>query len=339
MLVFLVAFLGIGLCLLCGVFQTRYQRLQRAARGLMITYVTIGVMFAAGESYFRFVFAESDGLPTLASQNWLARYWQKNTLGYRDPDWQSSELVERKTILIIGDSFAAGWGLESVDDRFGNVLGSKLGDRYAVINMGKPGASTTEEIDSLQESFVPNPDVVILQYYLNDIENAALSIGLDPGLDPSRGMPPWASESYLGNFIYWRLVARFRPEQQGTQPYWNWLYSMYDNATVWDIHRQQLESFVDVVENKGALLIVVIFPNMLDPVSSIPYVDRVAQALAARGYDDAHVLKLFDVAEAMPLQERVVSGRDAHASASFNRAVGEMLNLKLNELMNLRSAN
>ena len=114
---------------------------------------------------------------------------------------------------------------------------------------------------------------------------------------------------------------------------------MYDNATVWDIHQQQLDAFIDLVESKSATAVVVIFPNMLDPVSSIPYVDRVAQVFEAREYADAHVLKLFDAAEAMPLQERIVSMRDAHASAMFNREVGLMLYEKLIKLQQAQSTN
>ena len=67
-------------------------------------------------------------------------------------------------------------------------------------------------------------------------------------------------------------------------------------------------------------------------MGSIPYVDRVAQVFEARGYGDDHVLKLFDAAEAMPLQERVVSIRDAHASALFNHQVGMMLYEKIVKL-------
>lgn len=339
MAIFIVGLVLIGCGLALGSIQKRYQWLQKLARGLFVSYATVVIVLLVGEGYFRFVYAESDGLPTLASQNWLARYWRTNALGYRDMDWQADQLASRKTILLLGDSFAAGWGLENPADRFGDVLAQRLGDPYAVINLGKPGASTLENTENLQNYPLANPDVVVLQYYLNDIENAALSIGLDPRLDPTKNMPEWANESYLANFVYWRLVARFRPEQEGTQTYWGWLYSMYDNATVWDIHLQQINTFVDLVESKGAVLAVVIFPNMLDPVGSIPYVDRVAQAFAARGYEDGHVLKLFDVAEAMPLQQRVVSSRDAHASTQFNHVVGDLLyekiiNLSLNDGQN-----
>ncbi len=318
-----MAFLGAGVLLIIASMQRSYRQIQNIGRGLLITYFTIGLSLLAGEVYFRFVYAESDGLPTLALKNWKDRYWQVNSLGYRDREWNPEDWTGKQTIIISGDSFAAGWGIENTDDRFGDVLSSLLGEQYAVLNLGEPGVSIVESTQNLREHPLEKPNLVILQYYLNDIENAALSIGLDPQLDPTKDMPDWANESYLGNFIYWRLPAQ--PESRGTQTYWNWLYSMYDHSVVWDIHRQQINVFIDLVESRDAKMIVIIFPNMLDPFSSIPYVDRVAQVVEARGYEKGQILKLFDAAEAMPLNERIVSERDAHSSVKFNRLVGEML--------------
>lgn len=318
-----MAGIGVGIGVLAR--QRFSARLRSMGGGLLVTYVTVLLMMGAGEVYFRFGYAESDGLPTLASRNWMARYWQTNSLGYRDREWTADDLENRTVIAVLGDSFAAGWGIENPADRFGDVLAAKLGDGFAVVNLGEPGASTVEELENFQAYPFGTPDVVILQYYLNDIETAALSIGLDPQLNPMASVPEWVNESYLANFLYWRLVGRLQPEQRGTLTYWQWLYSMYDHSAVWAIHAAQLDGLIDAVDSKGIPLMVVLFPNMLDPVGSIPYIDRAAQVFEARGYDSNCILKLFDAAEAMPIRERIVSERDAHASAVFNHAVGEML--------------
>src|SRR5882724_7440356 len=107
MLVFIVAYILLGALLIAAAIQKRFKRLQGPARGLLITYFTVALLLVVGEGYFRFMFAESDGLPTLASQNWLARYWHTNALGYRDPDWNTDTVATRKTIFVDGDSFAA----------------------------------------------------------------------------------------------------------------------------------------------------------------------------------------------------------------------------------------
>jgi hypothetical protein len=105
---------------------------------------------------------------------------------------------------------------------------------------------------------------------------------------------------------------------------WNWLYSLYDNVAVWEIHRKQIEEFIDVVESKHARLIVIIFPSLVDPSGSIPYVRRVAQVFEARGYHD-DIIELLDQAEAAPLNDRIASSRDGHPGPVFSRTVAKIL--------------
>lgn len=254
----IIIFAGLGILLLIASGQYHYRYIGNLARGLLITYFTIGLCMLGGELYFRFVHAESDGLPRLAVQNWQGRYWHVNTSGYRDREWKPEDW-KGKTIIISGDSFAAGWDIDNPQDRFGDVLDALLGDPYAVLNLGEPGASMVEETENLRDHPLAN------------------------------------------------------------------LYSMYDHSVVWDRHQEQINTFIDLVGSKNTQLTVVIFPNTLDPFSSIPYVDQVAQAIKSWGYDKAQILKLFDAAEAIRLNERIVSDRDAQAGAKFNWLVGNQL--------------
>lgn len=324
MLPIVFAYASLGALLLAGTIQRRRSPVRRAAANLLITYAAFTLLLLTGEAFFRFVYAESDGLPTLALRNWQARYWRTNSLGYRDREWTPADWAGKQTVIVVGDSFTAGWGIENTADRFADVLAALLGDGYAVINLGDPGASTVTAREHLCAHPLQTPDYVIVQYTLNDIEPAALSIGLDPGLNPLAQMPAWAAESYLGSFLYWRWVNIFQPEARGTQTYINWLHNMYDHSVVWAIHAQQINDLIDQIEAMGAVPAAVIFPDMLNPFGSIAYVDRVAQVFESRGYGD-RIVKLFDAAEAMPLAERIVSPRDAHASAAFHRIVGQLL--------------
>ena len=104
---------------------------------------------------------------------------------------------------------------------------------------------------------------------------------------------------------------------------WEFYYAAYDNPYIWDIHKAEIKRLVETINATGARLIVVIFPNMVDPVASIPYVDRVEQAFAEFGVTE--VLKLTDEAAAWALPERIVSHYDSHASVGFNHRVGQML--------------
>ncbi len=319
MLNFILIFLAAGALLIALAIQKRSRRLQSLARGLLITYVMLLLILGAGEFYFRFVFAESENTVSLATENWLDRYWQTNALGYRDREWTADDLAGKQVVVVTGDSFTAGWGIQDPADRYPDVLGGLLGDDYAVVNLGQYGTATPEQLEILQDFDLATPNVVILQYFLNDINYAGLRLGLLPTPKPA---PDWAQESYLGNFLYIRLLARFI-DPEFNKDWWQWSYDAYDNVVIWSAHQEELDAYIDYVNSIGARLIVVIFPNMLDPVRSITYIDRVAQHFEARGVTD--ILKLFDGAAAWPLQERIVSPRDTHPSVAFHHYVGEEL--------------
>lgn len=312
----------IGIALLAVLLQKSQQRLRHIASGLIVSYVTITLILGLGEVYFRFFYADIMGhCFSLSCQNWSRRYWHLNSLGYRDREWVEQDWQDRNTLLVVGDSFTAGLGIDDPSDRYGDVLGSMLGEDYAVMNLGELAMSTPEELANLQAYPVNRPDVVILQYFLNDIEHAALSQGFQPNLaiiSPSGVI----NESFLLNFVYWRFYFGTNTENLGRR-HWDWNYAQYDNYVIWDIHRAELQAFIDYVDSINARLIVVIFPNMSEPYRSISYVDRVAQVFYDSGHND--VLKLFDAAEAFSIEDRVVSAFDSHASAAFNRYVGQLL--------------
>ncbi len=301
---------GAGLAWLA--IQRRSVTAAKIARGLLVSYVTIALILVLGELYFRYFHADTEG--RLASNNWMARYWAVNSWGYRDREWTPADYADKTRVAVVGDSFTAGWGLENPAERFSDVLANALGDDYAVFNLGVPGSSTQEQLETLQAFPALPVDAVVLQYFLNDIDYTALRLGLDT---ISSNMTPITRESYLANFIFSRFDTGFGAE------YWELAYSRYDNFAVWELHAEELNAFAQYVDDMGARLIVVIFPNMQDPVRSIPYVDRVAQVFEARGNVD--VIKLFDAVAAWNPQTVTVSARDAHPSVEFHRYVGELL--------------
>jgi hypothetical protein len=285
------------------------------SRVVLGTFFAIAFLLGTAEGYFRWFHASTEG--RLASNNWAARYWEDNSYGYRDHEWQPGTWDERETVLVLGDSIGAGWAIEDNEDRFGDVLQDHLGDDYAVINAALPGLSTMEQIDKLETfELLPNPDTVILQYTLNDIEGAALQVGLGPDFPPP---PELAQRSHLADFIYTRDVNNVG----FNDTFWAWQYAAYDNFAVWNAHDAELRYLADYTAEQDIRLIVVIFPNMVDPIGSVPYVDRVAQVF--EGYPHVEVLKLFDDVAERGVAASIVSIRDSHPNAAFHRHVGDRL--------------
>lgn len=317
MTILVLCFLGVGVALIVGAAQKRVRWVRTFCQNMLISYTMVLLLVGGAEIYLRYFFAQSENVLSFATNNWLDRYWETNSLGFRDREWTPADWEGKNTVMLVGDSFTVGWGIEQREDRFGDVLASKLGDEYAVINIGEYGRATPEELALLQNHPLQNPDVVILQYYLNDINYAQLKLGLQAEAPLA---PWWAMQSHLGNFVFHRVVPVINPPTFNAQQY---NFESYDNVGIWEVHQQELNDFIDHVESIGARLIVVIFPDMRQPVESIPYTDRVAQVFEARGHTD--ILKLFNEAAAWTPQDRMVSNRDAHPSVAFHRYVGEQL--------------
>jgi hypothetical protein len=308
--------------------QKRAKGLSSISSGILVSFITILLMLGIGEVYFRYFYADSGWGFTLAHKNWEANCWHLNAAEFRDRDWQANDFEGRTNIAILGDSFASGWGVCNPEDRFGDVLAEQLGDDYAVMNLAIPGTSTPQQLEILQNQSPTRPDIVMLQYFLNDIELASASVSrmwvADFVTPPAENSI--ATETHLGNFAYWAIYPLTRTVNATFEgSYWQWQYETYDNFEIWQIHERQLNEFIDYIESIDAELYVVIFPNMEDPVGSVPYVDRVKFVFENRGYTE-NIMTLYDEVAGWDFtQPLVASPRDAHPSAAFHRFLGGLL--------------
>ena len=107
-----------------------------------------------------------------------------NSKGLRDREHSYDKPKGTKRILVLGDSFAWGYGVadhEIFTKRLQHLLRQKPispTDRYEVINTGVSGWGTDQEYLFLQqEGFEYSPDVVVVAFFIvNDIQNNATSV-------------------------------------------------------------------------------------------------------------------------------------------------------------------
>lgn len=315
---------AVGAALIALMVQKRSPRLRSIAQGLFVSYTVIVLLLGGAEVYFRYVYADSRMDFALTGRNWKERYVQYNSYGFRDREWTVDELeAAENVVFVVGDSFTEGWGINDPADRYPDLLAEKLGDDYAVVNLGFSGQATSHQLNSLETFPFQSPDVVIWQYFINDIDVAAKSNGMEWDYEvPPR--PAIADESYFASYLYWGLNRdRLFYNIEDGRTEWEYMYAAYDNGYIWDVHRAEINQMIDKIESMGARLIMLMYPNMLDPVGSVGYVDRVAQAVEARGHTD--ILKLYDEAAAWTVEDRIVSRNDSHASVAFNRYVADAL--------------
>ncbi len=299
------------------IWQTE-SKSRRLAQNISISLLSLLVIAILLELFFKLTFAQSDTFGfTLAEANWHERYVQKNSLGYRDIEWTPTLLAGRTKVMVLGDSFVEGAGIEYPADRFSNLLGQKLGDKYAVMNVGIGGADTKDELKNAI-NYPYQPDILILTYYVNDIALTAKDMGLKrPSLTPA--LPFLVHDSYALDFFYWRI---FRLVPQAGETYWQWLLSLYDNPDVWQVYQGELLQFYQLTRDKNIHLVVVVFPELLAVEQSRPITSRVSNVYREQGVP---VLDVTDLVAGMNSTDLVVNNVDSHPNEFVHHLVAEKL--------------
>jgi len=99
-----------------------------------------------------------------------------NSIGLRDKEYSVEKPPGSRRILVFGDSFTWGSGVEQ-NDIFVEKLENMLPDNYEVLNFGVAGYGTDQEY-LVYNSFARNfsPDIVILALYVNDFETNIVDV-------------------------------------------------------------------------------------------------------------------------------------------------------------------
>lgn len=117
----------------------------------------------------------NSSLVSVDSQRGLRYRIDVNSNGLRDRDVPVAKQDGRKRVLILGDSFAFGVGLNA-GERFSDLLDGMLEDDVDVVNAGVPGWGTDQEMLFYESSLRGfKPDVVVLAFTgQNDVVNNGL---------------------------------------------------------------------------------------------------------------------------------------------------------------------
>ncbi len=301
----------------------RPGRWQSLVENILLALLMLFLTTMALEFYFKVFFAQSDGFRyTLASQNWYQRYWEVNSLGYRDEEWTEEKLAGKIRVMVVGDSFAAGSGISRTEDRFANQLGRLLGDNYEVLNVASPGWDTIDEVQAILE-YPYRPDILVLSYYINDIEGVAYASGVErPPIrqDPPAWLLPLIQNSYLANFLYWRIV-RLGPQEWATT-YWNWLRQINDNPDIRWRHRQELLTIIESAASEKIPLFVLVFPNLAAVEESRFITQPVVDLFTENGVP---VLDISQLLSGRNPAEITVNDVDAHPNEVVNLLVAQEL--------------
>jgi hypothetical protein len=292
-------------------------------------------MFCVGEAYFRYVYDQSDALGFLKTNtHWLEKHIVYNNFQLRD---NKNYTIAKKSgvtrIGVLGDSFTFGYGLNNVEDRFSNVLEKKLqaaGKKVEVYNLGVSGLDTCGEIDQFKKMQSFDFDIMILQYYTNDIQPCnGMSTGTKILIAANHNVSPlfaWiVDRSYLINYLYWKITAAHQTTFTALR---NADLAQYHNPPVVKLETQSLTSISALMKGTegNKPVVIIIFPNLsvLGPHYPAKYANQVIHQMVAKANFSYIIDLLPDLINKKP-QDAMVNPYDNHPNKYVNQLAADKL--------------
>jgi len=204
--------------------------------------------------------------------NWYNKYVNFNKWGFWGKNVEElTPQPEVFTIAAVGDSFTFAQGIKGKEKRFTELLQKNLNlscaKKVRVINFGRGGADTLQEIEIVRNyASAVKPDVVLLCYLANDIEEAKVfknSQQFSNLIEKITAINPTI------NLLYWKIWGPSQYQFFGLRYVANLLFAYCQDAT-FAKHAADLETLVKEVKKIGAkpVFVMLPFPSMWSVVEN-----------------------------------------------------------------------
>jgi hypothetical protein len=261
----------------------------------------------------------------LSSQRWHHRYWKPiNSFGYRDIEHDKSDFKGEKVIFVVGDSFVAGAGIKNHEDRFSNILQKKLDSNWLVVNIARVNWNTQDEYNAII-AYPYKPDMIILAYLVNDIDNAVLSSGFsEPSfIERPKGLfGKLVESSYFINYVHWKLFFC----KNGR----NLLFDVvrhyqkyYHHEEVWNMHKEELMHIINHVSDNDIKFIPVVFPFLFASENdNVVLTSKVMDFFKSNGF---YTVNILDKIKKWWDKRLIVNSSDSHPNEFLHYKIAEIL--------------
>jgi lysophospholipase L1-like esterase len=268
------------------------------------------------------------GFPTYSSALWSRRHVQLNQAGFRDAQHTASSIGSRHRLLVVGDSYAFGWGISRVENRFGEQLAMKLsemtGTEWEAINVSRPDTHTRDHIKFLESALSYRPDVVILLYVFNDIDYLYPVTVRGGQSESPRSFVERVHPihiAYRNSYFFQELYVRARLLAYRPQNEKGVGYDPYADSAAMERHLGDISLFVSRAATAGAVVRVVPFDisAIADENVRLRYGKFVRQSREA----SIQILPVDHAFLGYAYNELTVNTLDRHPNELANRLVAE----------------
>lgn len=251
--------------------------------------------------------------------------------------WKDYGEQEDFRIVIIGDSFAMGVGVQP-DDRLGerlermlNVNSANQPEPFNVYTFGASGTSTHQQRGLVEDSVKRGADLVILSICLNDTEDwTTTDITFNRLMETSPRKPTgaaawWAGHSALGKLVTNKIAAK--RSQNALPDYYREIYDK--DYKGWERFYVSIRQIEEKCRQYEVPLVVMVWPLLSHPLDEAHYPFTFCHTqirTEIEQYSSIHFLDLYDTFKDMdPLRLQAVPILDPHPNEIAHRASTERL--------------
>jgi len=178
-----------------------------------------------------------------------------NSLGHRSNELDHLKGENERRFFILGDSIALGWGVargdvfaDNLERRLNEERGEQTGFHFRAINAGIGNYNAFSKVELFKEQLmIVDPDLVILQYYINDAEKN------------SRGRDNFFLKHSLLFASCHYYFSIFFQEKKTLVEYYAQIYE--DESEGWKNAKTALEELRTICKNKQIPLIALLIPD------------------------------------------------------------------------------
>lgn len=252
----------------------------------------------------------------------------RNSLGYRDLERALAKPPGVERLVVLGDSFTWGAGVDFDDvypQRLERALSRRRGRPVEAVSLALPGFDTDDELAVLEtQGFSYEPDLVLLGFVLNDAEDAASAERrrAEDWIRDRAGEPGLLQRSALLRFVGRRLWAT-RETKRRVEAY----RAMYAaGAPGFAASRKALDTMGALCRGRGVPLVVAIFPLFGNPLDEgYPFTDVHAKVAAAAARAGARVVDLLPAYRGLRSDLLRVDAEDEHPNEIAHRIAAKAI--------------
>jgi lysophospholipase L1-like esterase len=253
--------------------------------------------------------------------------FQTNSRGLRDRDFPYEKPAGRLRVLMLGDSLTVGWGVR-VEDTFSKrieVLLRKRGLDIDVINTGVGNYNTIQQVTYfLTEGYKYKPDIVVLNYFVNDAEPV-----------PQSTAPSFIARNCMSCIFIAGRLDTFKRMLSAQQSWDNYYLSFYNGnrSDGWLGARDAIRQLADYCRANGIKLMIASLPELHDVKD---YRFAVVTDLVRAAANDSNA----EFVDALPSLRREEAARlwvtppDPHPNARANELIADALLEPLQRIVN-----